>query len=165
MQFKLVRALGAVLLVAAAAACGDSPSESRSPAGTYGGYAVTVEGTTSARTIPAVLYDGAATADGVTYNVRHELLSSAVTLVESGRQYTFTATYRLTEKDGRFPTDTETTVETGTYTIQGDEITFNQSANSDIFVEATGTIRNNNNIVVGAYDPFFDELNEIEFRR
>ncbi|HET6229043.1 MAG TPA: hypothetical protein VFE05_03125 [Longimicrobiaceae bacterium] len=165
----LRRSRSALLLLAAAviAGCsGDSGTNSKTEGGTYAAATVTIveNGVSRQASMPAVLYDGPATAGGQTYNVRYELLSATLTLTEQGTTYSFTGNYRLTEKDGKLPVDNEVTTEHGNYILIGQDISFVNALDSDIAIDASGTLRNGT-LSVALYDPIFDELNTVTFKR
>lgn len=151
-----------------AAACGDGPagSEQDRIEGTYNLSTVAVPqgGTTVNRGAPAILYEGPATGGGQTYNIRLEVLSATISLTDQGSKYTYNGTFRLTETNNRFPADTKTVTETGTYIYFEEDITFVESLNSEIHLGGSGTLQNGV-LKVDFDDPLFEDAYLGTFRR
>ena len=132
--------------------------------GSYEAVRVTLAANGQTRSVPAVIYDGPATLRGVRYDIRYELVDARIDLSERTDRYTFTGVYRITERNGRRPTEVVTSTETGTYDIYGSEISFDEDRYSDFFLDATGRT-SGRTIEVGVYDPVFEERDIYEFRR
>jgi hypothetical protein len=165
----LSRRLTAVMAVGLfAAACGDGPSGSEQDKieGTYklSTVAVPQGGSTVNRSAPAILYEGPAIGNGQSYNIRLELLSASIVVTDQGSKYTYTGTFRLTETNNRFPTDTKTVTETGTYIYFEGDFTFVESLNSEIHIGGNGRLQNGA-LTVDIDDPLFEDTYTATFRR
>jgi hypothetical protein len=159
-----------VLALALVAACGDDGTGiDTSVGGEYTLVASVVSsldnGQTTRRTAPVVLYEGPATASsGAVFDIRFELISSRMTLVESGSTYQFSGTYRLTETRGRFPAETETFTASGTYSRDGSRLTLAPSASSEVDLNSDAMLFNGK-LSVDVTDPFFGIESLYEFRK
>ena len=121
-------------------------------------------GQTRSASPSVVLYQGSMTRGSSRYEVRYELVDGLLELDDRFEEYSFTGVYRLTELNGRFPTEIVTSTEFGTYDVFGNEIEFFADRGSDLFLEEFGTI-SGRTIEVGVYDPIFEERDFYQFRR
>ena len=158
-----------VLALALVAACGDSTGTDTSVGGEYTLVASLVssldDGQTTRKTVPVVLYEGPATAsNGAVFDIRFEVVSSRMTLVESGSTYQFTGTYRLSETRNRFPAETETFTASGTYARDGSTLTLSPSSSSEVGINSDAMLFNGK-LSVDVTDPFFGFESLYEFRK
>lgn len=145
------------------AACSDNPTDPTARlGGSYDASTVEVEGQT--RSLPAVLYDGPVTNGTSRFDVRYEVTRVSLVLNSRDESYTYSGTYRLVSKDGRFTTETETSTDSGTYSVEGNRVHFDSDRGLDGPLDFWGTMRNGT-ITLEAADPIFEEQNEYEFRR
>jgi hypothetical protein len=143
--------------------CSDNPTDPTARiSGNYDASTVEVEGQT--RSLPAVLYDGPVTDGTNRFDARYEVISVSLDLNSQDESYTYSGTYRLISKDGRFPTETETATDSGTYSVEGNRVHFDSDRGLDGPLDFWGTMRNGT-ITLEAADPIFEEQNVYEFRR
>lgn len=143
--------------------CSDNPTDPAAQvAGSYDASTVEVGGQT--RSIPAVLYDGPVTDGTNRYDARYEVVSVSLDLNRQDESYTYSGTYRLISKDGRFATETETATDRGTYSVEGNRVHFDSDRGLDGPLDFWGTMRNGA-ITLEAANPFLEEQNVYEFRR
>lgn len=134
------------------------------PDGSYRAVRVTLGDGSGTRSVPGLIYSGPMRRGSVQYDVRYELVDARIDLTERTGSYTYTAVYRLTERDNRFHPEVITSTEYGIYDVFGDEISFREDRSSDVFLDANGRI-SGRTIEVGVYDPVFNLRDIYEFRR
>ncbi|MEW5927938.1 MAG: hypothetical protein AB1941_10655 [Gemmatimonadota bacterium] len=143
--------------------CSDGPTDPTARiAGSYTASTVEVNG--QARSLPAVLYDGPVTDGTNRYEARYEVTTVSLTLNQQDETYTFSGTYRLVSKDGRFTTETGTSTDRGIYSVEGNRVHFDSDRGLDGPLDFWGTMRNGA-ITLEAIDPLFEESNVYVFRR
>lgn len=149
--------------VVTAGCSGDSPTDPTDRvAGSYAASTVRVDGQT--RSLPAVLYDGPVTDGTNRYEARYEVTAVSLTLNRQDETYTYSGTYRLVSRDGRFATETATATDHGTYSVEGDRVHFDSDRGLDGPLDFWGTT-GDGTITLEATDPFFEEQNVYVFRR
>lgn len=155
--------LAVLVLLPPLAACENIGGPSN-PDGSYRAVRVALGDGSGTRSVPGLIYSGPMKRGSAQYDVRYELVDARIDLVERTGRYTFTGIYRLTERNDRFKPEVVTSTEHGIYDVFGDEITFREDFNSDVFLDANGRI-SGRTIEVGVYDPVFDLRDVYEFRR
>ncbi|HEX8362282.1 MAG TPA: hypothetical protein VF613_19345 [Longimicrobium sp.] len=119
---------------------------------------------TTRKPVPIVLYEGPASNGSATFNIRFELLGSTMTLEESGRTFQFSGTYRLSETANRFQPQTETFTASGTYSVDGSDITFAPAGSSEVGIGSDGLLYRGK-LSVEVTDPFLGLETLYEFRK
>lgn len=147
------------------AACDDvfNPDD---PDGSYEVIRVTLGANGQSRTASpsVVLYEGTMLRGITRYNVRYELIDAQIDLDQRFQEYSFTGAYRLSERDGRFPTEFVTSTEYGEYDVFGGEIEFDEDFDSESYLDSSGAL-SGRRLEVGVRDPIFGERDFYEFRR
>lgn len=152
-----------VLLPVLLAGCQDDPSGPKDEI--YSLATVQVGGNNL--TLPAVLFSGPLPCGRpAPCNIRYEARRGTLLLLQNGR-YEFSAQYRISTAGGEFPTFDEGAFEDGTFTVNGNAVTFkatNTNAPEGQYLASTGT-RQNGELSVGIEDPIFENLNTYSFRK
>lgn len=148
-----------LLLMLPLAACDDISGPSTAD-GSYRAVRVTLGDGGGSRSVPGEIYIGRMGQ----YDVRYEVVDAHIDLDERTGRYTYTGVYRLTERNNRRPPEVVTGTEYGEYDVRGDEITFREDFDSEVYLDAYGRI-SGRSIEIGAYDPVFEVRDIYEFRR
>ncbi len=157
-----------VLALTVLAGCDDSTGVDTSVGGTYeleSGLVTSFDdGQTTRQEMPITLYEGLASSGSASFDIRFEILSSTMTLSEAGRTYQFAGTYRLSETQNRFAPETETFTASGTYSVDGSDITFAPSSSSEVGIRGDGMLYRGK-LSVEVTDPFLGIETLYEFRK
>jgi hypothetical protein len=157
-----------VLALALLAACSDSTGIDTRVGGEYqlvSGYVFSFEdGQTTRQAIPIVLYEGLASNQTSTFDIRFEIVSSTMTLDEARNTFQFAGTYRLSERTNRFPPETETFTASGTYSLDGSDLTLVPSTSSEVGIGGDAMLYKGK-LSVEVTDPFFGLENLYEFEK
>lgn len=157
-----------VLALALLAGCKDSTGTDTSVGGEYqlvSGYVSSFEnGQSTRQSVPIMLYEGLASDGSSTYDIRFEVTSSTITLDETRNTFQFSGTYRLTERTNRFPVETATFTGSGTYSLDGSDLTLTPSQSSEVGIGSDAMLYQGK-LSVEITDPIFGLDNLFEFRK